>query len=54
MTSVLKRYRTPPDGWTTDHLDVLPEDGIRRELIDGLLIVHPSATSSHQIVTIHL
>jgi Uma2 family endonuclease len=53
MTTVLKRYRTPPDGWTTDHLDALPEDGIRRELIDGLLIVHPSASTVHQLLTMH-
>jgi Uma2 family endonuclease len=54
MTTALKRYRTPPDGWTTDDLDVLPEDGIRRELVDGLLIVHPAASTVHQILTIHL
>jgi Uma2 family endonuclease len=38
----------PPDGWTTDDLDELPEDGHRYQLIDGALIVSPSPTSFHQ------
>jgi Uma2 family endonuclease len=38
----------PPGGWTTDDLDALPEDGRRRELIDGVLIMPPSPTSDHQ------
>jgi len=41
----------PPDGWTTDDLDELPEDAHRRhELIDGVLIVSPSPTSLHQML----
>ena len=31
------------DGWTTDDLDALPGDGVRRELVDGVLIVTPPA-----------
>jgi Uma2 family endonuclease len=34
--------------WTVDDLDRLPEDGVRRELIDGVLIVSPSPTTLHQ------
>jgi Uma2 family endonuclease len=42
---------TPPaEGWTTDDLDVLPEDGVRRELLDGVLHVSPSPTDIHQII----
>ncbi|SCL40656.1 hypothetical protein GA0074692_5910 [Micromonospora pallida] len=32
----------PPDGgWTTDDLDALSDDGRRRELLDGVLLVYP-------------
>jgi Uma2 family endonuclease len=34
--------------WTADELDELPDDGIRRELIDGVLIVTPAPLPSHQ------
>jgi Uma2 family endonuclease len=40
----------PADGWTTDDLDNLPEDGVRRELLDGVLLVSPSPTDIHQII----
>jgi Uma2 family endonuclease len=40
--------RMPYDGWTTDDLDALPEDAIRRELVDGVLLVTPSPVHSHQ------
>jgi Uncharacterized protein conserved in cyanobacteria len=42
-------YDVPASGdWTTDDLDALPEDGVRREIIDGVLIVSPSPTRFHQ------
>jgi Uma2 family endonuclease len=42
-------YDLPESGhWTTDDLDALPEDGRRRELIDGVLIVSPPPTTLHQ------
>lgn len=48
MTAALNEL-FPPEGWTTDDLDELPEDAHRRhELIDGVLIVSPSPTSRHQ------
>ncbi len=34
--------------WTVDDLDALPEDGVRRELIDGVLIASPTPTNFHQ------
>jgi hypothetical protein len=27
--------RPPADGWTSDDLDALPDDRVRRELLDG-------------------
>jgi hypothetical protein len=44
VTSVKELDDPPTDGWTTDDLDGLPEDGIRRELIDGVLQVSPCPT----------
>jgi Uma2 family endonuclease len=40
----------PADGWTTDDLDALPDDGVRRELLDGVVFVSPSPTDIHQII----
>ena len=31
------------EGWTVDLLEGLPDDGLRYEMMDGLLIVHPPA-----------
>lgn len=42
------------DEWTIEALDALPEDGRRRELLDGMLLVHPSPTSIHQIIAMRL
>nr|WP_221376910.1 Uma2 family endonuclease [Actinoplanes polyasparticus] len=42
------------DGWTTDDLDALPDDGVRRELLDGVLLVSPSPTDVHQIIAMRL
>ena len=44
----------PGDGWTTDDLDNLPDDGVRRELLDGALLVSPSPTDIHQIIAARL
>lgn len=49
MTSALEdEYYVPLDGWTTDDLDSAPEDGRRRELIDGVLWMPPAPTGKHQ------
>ncbi|MEU4621756.1 hypothetical protein AB0G04_17500 [Actinoplanes sp. NPDC023801] len=42
----------PADGWTVADLDALPEDGVRRELIDGVLHVSPSPSPAHQALVI--
>ncbi|WP_405091269.1 Uma2 family endonuclease [Micromonospora sp. NBC_01392] len=39
MTADLESLRPPVGGWTTDHLDLLPEDGRRRELVDGAMLL---------------
>ncbi|MDT5031023.1 MAG: hypothetical protein QOC94_1194 [Actinoplanes sp.] len=49
MTAALNA-NPPAGGWTTDDLDALPEDGLRRELLDGVLLVSPSPTDIHQII----
>ena len=35
--------------WTADDLDTLPDDGLRYELVDGVLLVSPSPTYPHQV-----
>lgn len=34
--------------WTVDDLDLLPDDGLQYELLDGLLLVSPAPTPVHQ------
>lgn len=54
MTAALSNFLPPVGGWTTDDLDALPEDGIRRELIDGVVHVSPSPTRNHQTIAMRL
>jgi Uma2 family endonuclease len=49
MTAALSEV-PPAGGWTTDDLDALPADGVRRELLDGVLLVSPSPSSVHQVI----
>jgi Uma2 family endonuclease len=44
----------PTGGWTTDDLDALPEDGVRRELLDGVLHISPFPSSVHQVIAARL
>jgi Uma2 family endonuclease len=51
MTSVVASMRLPDaSGYTAADLHALPDDGRRWELIDGSLIVSPSATFDHNII----
>jgi Uma2 family endonuclease len=50
VTAAANHHLPAPGDWTTDDLDRLPEDGKRRELIDGVLIVSPSPTTNHQVI----
>lgn len=36
------------DGWTAAELDDFPDDGLRYELIDGMLLVSPAPSRGHQ------
>lgn len=38
-----------PQPWTLAEVMALPEDGVRCELIDGVLIVNPPPTPRHQL-----
>lgn len=40
------------DGWTVADLQTLPEDGLRYEIIDGLLLVSPSPMPLHQRIVL--
>jgi len=53
MTAAMSEV-PPADGWTTDDLDALPDDGLRRELLDGVLLSSPSPTDTHQIIAMRL
>ena len=48
MTAAVQWDMPAPGEWTTDDLDALPDDGRRRELIDGVVTVSPSPTAGHQ------
>lgn len=50
MTAALQSDYPPEGGWTTDDLDALPDDGRRRELLDGVLLMSPSPTRTHQSI----
>lgn len=44
VMSVMPRY----GDWTVDDLDDLPDDGLRYELVDGVLLVSPAPSATHQ------
>lgn len=50
MTAVVEY----PHQWTLDEVMALPEDGLRYELIDGVLIVNPPPVPRHQSVSLEL
>jgi len=47
---------SPPGGgeWTVDLLEQLPDDGLRYEILDGILIVSPSPIPVHQRAIVRL
>jgi Uma2 family endonuclease len=40
--------------WTVDDLDLVPDDGLQYELLDGLLLVTPAPVTQHQRATARL
>ena len=42
------------DGWTVDDLGLLPEDGLRYELVDGVLHVSPPPPTPHNVTALEL
>jgi Uma2 family endonuclease len=45
----------PREGdWTVDDIDLLPDDGLQYELIDGILVVSPAPVPRHQRVVVRL
>lgn len=53
MTAAMSEH-PPADGWTTDDLEKFPEDNIHRELLDGVLLVSPSPSNTHQTIAMRL
>ena len=43
-----------PRPWVAEDLDDIPDDGYRREVIDGVLIVSPAPNLRHQICVVDL
>jgi Uma2 family endonuclease len=47
--TVTNHLTAPPGGWTADDLDAFPDDGLRYELVDGVLLVSSAPSEEHQI-----
>jgi Uma2 family endonuclease len=57
MTSVTltPTHLSPPEGgWTADDLAAFPDDGLRYELVDGVLLVSAAPSEEHQIALANL
>lgn len=44
----------PAGGWTADDLAAFPDDGLRYELVDGVLLVSAAPSEEHQIALVNL
>jgi len=47
--TVTTHLSAPPGGWTPEDLDRFPDDGLRYELVDGVLLVSAAPSEEHQI-----
>ncbi|MEV4345447.1 Uma2 family endonuclease [Actinoplanes sp. NPDC049596] len=52
--SALTSDTPPKDDWTSSDLEKFPEDGVRRELFNGVMHVTPSPSSIHQTLAMLL
>lgn len=49
MTLTTTHLSPPEGGWTADDLAAFPDDGLRYELVDGVLLVSAAPSEEHQI-----
>jgi Uma2 family endonuclease len=55
MVEIAPQYSPPTSGeWTVDDLAALPDDGMRYELVDGVLLVTPAPFAPHQAAVVGL
>jgi len=47
--SVTTHLTAPLGGWTVEDLDGFPDDGLRYELVDGVLLVSAAPSEEHHI-----
>ena len=47
--TVTTHLSSPDGGWTADDLAEFPDDGLRYELVDGVLLVSAAPSEQHQI-----
>src|SRR5699024_10768533 len=52
--SVMALMPRTGEEWTVNDLDLLPDDGLQYELLDGLLLVSPAPVPVHQRVITRL
>jgi Uma2 family endonuclease len=50
MTAMTTTLPLRPDGWTVEDLELLPDDDLRYELVDGALLVTPPPLAVHNLV----
>ncbi|MFG1607461.1 Uma2 family endonuclease [Actinoplanes sp. NPDC049265] len=53
MTAATSEH-PPANGWTAEDLERFPDDNVRRELLDGVLLVSPSPSRIHQTLAARL
>lgn len=54
VMSAIEAWPAAGQPFTVDELDLMPDDGRRYELLDGVLIVSPRPSVTHQEVAMEL